>query len=218
MSSSAQLSQQQANVLRQLSPQQQAAIRSMATEQRNAVLQQVLQKEQQAVKPKTEWCRVFKPEIDSVANDPLDPVKRYHDGVFVELDSANGKGTFFHVTGDIIANGGMRYEEKRGYQPGASGRLYRNTHIGWVLKRQHDSGSIGAVLRALPKPTKQQGINFWEKDPRTGRHEIIWTKENGDRYGPNEQRRPVFKCNEWTAGYAIPTLRSRGILCNAPAS
>jgi hypothetical protein len=138
--------------------------------------------------------------------------------VFVELDIATGKGTFFHVTGDILAKSGMRYEERPNYQPGASGRLHKNTHIGWTLKSDCTSGIISDVLRALPKPTKQQGINFWEPNPLTGRYDIIWTKEDGEPYGPNEERRSVFKCNEWTANHAIPTLRSQGILCDAPSS
>jgi hypothetical protein len=39
--------------------------------------------------------RVFKPELDSVAHDPLDPTKRYHDGIFVERNHSLGTGTMF---------------------------------------------------------------------------------------------------------------------------
>jgi hypothetical protein len=51
--------------------------------------------------------KVYKPELDSVAPDPLDPVKRYHDGVFVESIPSTEQGTLFHVTGDIISASGM---------------------------------------------------------------------------------------------------------------
>lgn len=58
-----------------------------------------------------EWYRVFKPEFDTAAHDPLDLVKRYHEGVFVETNPVNNKGMLFHVTGNIIAASGMRYDE-----------------------------------------------------------------------------------------------------------
>ncbi|RJE22490.1 hypothetical protein PHISCL_05176 [Aspergillus sclerotialis] len=127
-----------------------------------------------------QWYRVFKPELDTAAHDPLDPVKRYHEGVFVETDPASGQGTLFHVTGDIIAASGMRYEERHNYAPAESKHLHRYTQIGWVLQGDYHSGRISAILRALPGPTKQQGINFWEPNPITGRHDIIWTKEDGE--------------------------------------
>lgn len=158
------------------------------------------------------WYRVLRPEIDSVAFDPLDPEKRYHEGVFVEVDTEDGKGTLFHVTGDVISANGMRYEEKADFAPGESARLHKSTRLGWVLKDDYHSGRIGAILQALPRPTKQQGINFWEPNPITGEHDIIWTKQNGERYGPGEQRRPTFKCNEWTHQHAIPALLNAGIL------
>ncbi|KAF2208111.1 hypothetical protein CERZMDRAFT_114826 [Cercospora zeae-maydis SCOH1-5] len=181
----------------------------LSPQQIQILLQQLKQQEQQQ-----QWFRVFKPEIDSVAHDPIDPVKRYHDGIFVELDRTTGEGTFFHVTGDIIAARGMRYEERDGFIPGQSGRLHQTTQLGWVLKTDFDSGRISSILRALPTPTKQQGVNFWKKSTIPGEIEIIWTKENGEPYGPNEPRRPVMKCNEWT-DLAASTLRSQGVLRSA---
>ncbi|KAL4779242.1 hypothetical protein BJX76DRAFT_365454 [Aspergillus varians] len=166
----------------------------------------------QQTEEQQEWYRVFIPELDTVAFDPLDPDKRYHVGVFVESNPDYKEGRLFHVTGDVIAASGMRYEERDGYIPADSVHLHAYTQIGWVLQADYHSGRISNILRALPRPTKQQGINFWETDPVTGRHEIIWTKENGERYGPGEQRRPVFKCNEWTHQYAIPKLRDEGVL------
>ncbi|KAL5343487.1 hypothetical protein BJX70DRAFT_170580 [Aspergillus crustosus] len=151
-------------------------------------------------------------QFDRVAHDPLDPAKRYHVGIFVEKSRARQLGSLFHVTGDVIAASGMRYEERLDCVPTASKTLHNITEIGRVHRDDYYSGRIYRVLAALPTPTKQQGINFWEPDPVTRRHEIIWTKENGERYGPGEQRRPVFKCNEWTHEYAVPTLRNEGIL------
>lgn len=164
------------------------------------------------VQNQQEYYRVLRPELDTVAHDPLDPDKRYHEGVFVETDQANKAGTLFHVTGDVIAAGGMRYEERDDFVLGPATYLHRYTQLGCVLKADYHSGKISTILRTLPVPTKQQGINFWEKDPVTGRHEIIWTKENGERYGPGEQRRPILKCNEWMDLYAIPALCDAGLL------
>ncbi|EGC48879.1 conserved hypothetical protein [Histoplasma capsulatum var. duboisii H88] len=160
--------------------------------------------------PQQKWYPVFKPELDTAAHDPLDPDKRYHEGIFIETNPGNRKGTLFHVTGDIIAAGGMRYEEKDNYTPEVTAGLNRSVLIGWVLKADYDSGRISTILKALPTPPKQQGLNFWAEPGRMT--EMIWTKENGERYGPDEQRLPIFKCNEWTNNHAIPALREAGIL------
>ncbi|KAJ5981130.1 hypothetical protein N7481_008428 [Penicillium waksmanii] len=156
-----------------------------------------------------EWYKVFVPEFDTVAYDPLDPPKRYHTGIFVETDTETLRGALFHVTGDIIANSGMRFEVRDNYVPGASRYFHRTTEIGWI--RKADYPRIRGILEALPKPTKQQGIDFWSKDPAK-RNKLTWTKQNGDLYGPGEQRRPIMKCNEWTHQLAIPKLRGERIL------
>lgn len=212
--SPSQSQQQQRALLQQLNPEQQAAFHLMSTQQKLAVLQRLSQQQQQAQTQEIMY-RVFRPEMDSVADDPLDPGKRYHDGVFVETDQIRTTGTMFHVTGDVIAASGMRYEEKDNYCPEQSKRLHRTIQIGCVAKADHDSGRISIVLQALPTPSKQQGLNFWERNAVTKRHDIIWTKENGDPYGPGEERRRTFKCNEWTSLYAIPALRNAGILRNS---
>lgn len=152
---------------------------------------------------------VFTPELDTVSPDPLDPPKRYHTGVFVQTDAEMGEGDLFHVTGDIIAARGMRFEVKDGYNPGASQHFHKTTQIGWIHKA--DYPKLKPILEALPRPTKQQGIDFWSKDPEK-RHKVTWTKENGELYGPGEQRRPIMKCNEWTHEVAVPKLRQEGIL------
>ncbi|KAM5491176.1 hypothetical protein MaudMau93_002199, partial [Microsporum audouinii] len=159
-----------------------------------------------------EWYRVYKPELDTAAFDPLDPAKRYHEGILVETQPDCGKGTMFHVTGDIIAASGMRYAERDFTLEKESTYLHNFPQIGWVQRADFHSGKISAILQELPRPTKQQGINFWEVDPSTGRHEIIWTRQDGERYGPGEQRRPTFKCNEWVHQHAIPALRHAGVL------
>jgi hypothetical protein len=159
-----------------------------------------------------QWYRVYDVQLDTAAPDLIDPVKRYHEGVFVEWDPETHDGTMFHVTGDIIGASGMRYEEKTNYKASKSSHLRSYEQIGWVLPADFHSGNISNILRALPTPTKQQGINFWEVNPVTLKHEIIWTKEDGERYGPGEQRRPTFKCNEWVKLHAIPALRNSGVL------
>ncbi|KAL3462787.1 hypothetical protein BJX64DRAFT_136657 [Aspergillus heterothallicus] len=159
-----------------------------------------------------EWCAVYNPSFDTVAFDPLDPRKRYHEGVFVELDPKTRSGTLFHVTGDVIAPSGMRYEEKTDYAAQNSIHLYTCPQIGWARRADFDSGRISSVLSTLPTPTKQQGLNFWGTSRLEGYTEYIWTKENGDPYGPGEERRPIMKCNEWTHQLAIPALINAGIL------
>jgi hypothetical protein len=84
-----------------------------------------------------------------------------------------------------------------------------------ISKPDFDRGVVGRSLSGLPTPSKQQGLNFWETDPKTGRHEVIWTKENGELYGAGEVRRPVFKCGEWTGEFAIPALGDAGVLRDA---
>lgn len=106
----------------------------------------------------------------------------------------------------------MRYEEKDQWAPGQSARLNAMVALGFICKADYDAGRVTQVLKALPTPPKQQGINFWQKNPRTGRHDLMWCKENGDPYKPGEQHRRIFKCNEWTEELAIPALRGAGIL------
>lgn len=192
------------SLLKQWSPLQQTTFENLDSPQRKTLLQRLDQQQQQ-------WYRVFRPEIDSAAHDPLDPRKRYHDGVFVELDYTTGEGTSFHVTGDIIAATGMRYEEKSHFIPGSEAALHRMTFLGYVRQADFDSSKVSAVLRALPTPTKQQGINFWKKSDVPGEIEMIWTKENGEPYETDEPRRPIVKCNEWTTD-AITELRDQEIL------
>lgn len=158
-----------------------------------------------------EWYSVYKPESDTATPDPLDPGKRYHDGIWVQHSPSTNKGPLFHVTGDVIAARGMRYEQRDEWTPGDSGPLHNLTFLGYVRREDYESGKVGKSLGELPTPSKQQGINFWEKDPVTGRHELIWTKADGEPYGPGEERRKVFKCNEWTV-QAIERLKELGML------
>jgi hypothetical protein len=100
-------------------------------------------------------------------------VKRYHTSIFVKTNPSQGSGTMFQVTGDVISQNGMRYEERVDYLPGSEAPLHRSTLIGVISKSDFDRGIVSKILRALPTPSKQQGLNFWEKDPQTGRHEFI---------------------------------------------
>jgi hypothetical protein len=148
-----------------------------------------------------------------VIDDPLDPVKRYHEGIFVETDQIEGSGTLFHITGDIIAPNGMYYEERGPtYNPTKSEYLHNFPQIGWILADDFNSRQISAILKALPTPPKQQGLDFWNMDLKSKMTGYIWTKKGGERYEPGEGRPPVFKCNEWTNQYAIPALRNAGVL------
>lgn len=105
----------------------------------------------------SDWCAVFNPSFDTAAFDPLDPPKRYHEGIFVEDNPITKDGIMFHVTGDIIAPSGMRFEMKEGYAAEVSAHLHSYPQIGWVRRADFKSGRIEAMLRALPTPSKQQG-------------------------------------------------------------
>ena len=100
----------------------------------------------------SEHYKVFTPELDTVAYDPLDPPKRYHTGIFVQKDPKAFEGDLFHVTGDIIARSGMHFEVKENYVPGASRQFHKTTEIGWIHKAEFPK--IRGVLEALPTPTK----------------------------------------------------------------
>ena len=105
-----------------------------------------------------QWYRVFQPIFDTVAYDPLDPAKRYDEGIFIEADEITREGTMFHVTGDIIAANGMYYEERGpNYRARDSIKLHECPHIGWVLAADYHSGRISEILRALPTPPKHKG-------------------------------------------------------------
>ncbi|KAL4792460.1 hypothetical protein BDV19DRAFT_380831 [Aspergillus venezuelensis] len=147
--------------------------------------------------PNQEYYKAFIPQIDKVSFNPLDPSKRYHVGVFIELHPTTQTGTMFHVTGDMIASSGMRYEEKEDKCLAKSEYLHAYDAIGYVRKEDYDSGRISETLKALPMPTKQQEINFWE---------------DGEMYAVGEEQRRDFKCNEWTHGLAVPALREAGVL------
>jgi hypothetical protein len=98
-----------------------------------------LQQQQQQHTPSQEPSfKVFTPELDSVAHDPLDPAKRYHTGIFIQTDPSLGTGTMFQVTGDVIGQNGMRYEERVDFLPGSEAPLRRSTLIGVISESDFD--------------------------------------------------------------------------------
>ncbi|KAJ5121610.1 uncharacterized protein N7515_009571 [Penicillium bovifimosum] len=120
--------------------------------------------------PAPERYEVSTPEFDTAADDELDPTKRYHRGVFAER-GPEGKGDLFHVTGDIIAAGGMKFKVKEGMVPIETMHYYRTKEVGWIYKA--DYPKIYDILDALPTPTKQQGLDFWSQGP--GRNRLTLT-------------------------------------------
>lgn len=130
----------------------------------------------------SERYQVFTPEFDTVSYDPLNPPKRYHTGIFVETDPEILEGDLFNVTSDVIASSGMRFEVKESYVPSTETYFYRTTEIGWIHKA--DYSRVNDILEALPRPNKQQGIDFRSKDPAQ-RNKLTWTKQNGDFFGPD---------------------------------
>lgn len=109
----------------------------------------------------------------------------------------------------------MRFEERKDIAPALSAQFHDEIQIGYVARADFDTGKIGDVLRALPTPTKQQGIAFWNPSDPPGQIKLSSfgqkRMESLMRLMKKEERRPIFKCNEWTER-AIATLRGQGIL------
>lgn len=113
-----------------------------------------------------EWYKLSTPEFDKVAYDPLDPPKRYHTGIFIETDSELFEGTMFHVTGDIIAASGMRFEVRENYAPAESKYFYRDTTIGWI--RKADFPRIEVSWKPCPDRPNSRDLTFGARNQVSG--------------------------------------------------
>nr|POE94581.1 hypothetical protein CFP56_16820 [Quercus suber] len=146
---------------------------------------------------------VYKVRYRLAMQDPDMPSPRYHTVIFVETE-ADFSGFVHHVTGDLVSQGGMRYERKRGNRPEESGTFFNKELLGTVLSSQYPM-TFDRVCAAQPAPPRQKAFNI-----ETRRTEPI--KPDGTFYSSGEPRQPLIKCTEWTELQAIPALRQAGLI------
>ncbi|KAF5240673.1 hypothetical protein FAUST_4199 [Fusarium austroamericanum] len=157
----------------------------------------------------SEWYPVFKVKNKMALPDPDMPPGRFHHAIFVEQED-DGSGTVYHVVGDVTSRQGMGYESKKAENPEELETFHSRELLGYTHSSQHP-GIWDSVLSALPTPPQQKASNpkkqgkvepFKEK---VGDYEYVF-------YGPDEERKPLWKCTEWVERYAIPVLWQRGLL------
>jgi hypothetical protein len=115
------------------SQRQQQAYNQLSAQQKQEHWQRMAQKQQGA----QVLYRVCIPQLDTVAHDPLDPGKRYHDGIWVESDPGTGTGMLFNVTGDTSSKtflsscmtGSLREKHIIKLKDGYSSSTGRRSHV-----------------------------------------------------------------------------------------
>ncbi|KAI1770155.1 hypothetical protein F4818DRAFT_434108 [Hypoxylon cercidicola] len=138
------------------------------------------------------YYAVYKLRFNLAMQDPDVPGTRYHTVLFVETNP-DKSGRMYHVTGDITS--GMTFDTKSYHNPELSQNLHTKEFI----------------LATVPAPEKQKAFNI-----RTMKTEPFKTWDPLTFYEPGEQRRPLFKCTEWTEQRAIPALKQAGLIISAP--
>ncbi|TLS24675.1 hypothetical protein PpBr36_08372 [Pyricularia pennisetigena] len=118
--------------------------------------------------------------------DPDLPQPRYHHIVFVQTDEEDGSGVKFHVVGDITSFGGMKYESIEFGNPLDDPAYHGRDLLGRTVA---DGFRRRTELVKMWKP-----LAF---------------------YAPGEERRPPWKCTEWTMDHAIPALWKHGLIVDA---
>ncbi|KAL2140464.1 hypothetical protein VTI28DRAFT_3782 [Corynascus sepedonium] len=134
--------------------------------------------------------RVFKLKFKLAMQDPDMPQPRYHHIIFVESNPKDGSGIKFHN----------------------SKTLHSSELLGWT-DAANFKNKFDQVLKACPPPPQQKAFNT-----KTMKNELFKTKSPLTFYGPNEKRRPLKKCTEWTEEQAIPALRVAGLIGTKKAS
>ncbi|EEP80635.1 predicted protein [Uncinocarpus reesii 1704] len=137
--------------------------------------------------------------------DPDRPTFLHHVTIFVET-RPDRSGFIHHVTGDVTSMQGMSYERKPRDEPDKS-RTYHSKEFLGVTDASTYPGAFDDVLKQIPPPHRQKAFNA-----RTMRTEPFKTENPLTFYEPGEERRPLFKCTEWTLERAIPALRAAGVI------
>lgn len=125
---------------------------------------------------------------------------RYHNIIWVETD-AGKTDVKHHVTGDIVA--GMTYQGVAYHHPSNSKtKPHAIECIGYAEKSTKEWKTF---LNGVPAPPAQKALNV-----KTMKTEPFKTKNPLTFYQPEEARKPLWKCTEWTNIYAIPALKKAG--------
>jgi hypothetical protein len=157
----------------------------------------------------TQMYPVYKIRRVLSLQDPDVPGTRYHTIIFVKDEHMGPGGAVHHVTGDITSSQGMHYELKRGNGE-RSTTFHSQELIGYTEAATHPQ-AWQEVLSRLPTPPKQKEFNM-----KTMKTEPFKTLVPLTFYDPGEDRKPLFKCTEWTETMAIPALLTAGLI--RPAS
>ncbi|KAL1841226.1 hypothetical protein VTJ49DRAFT_7294 [Mycothermus thermophilus] len=142
--------------------------------------------------------------------DPDMPAPRYHNLLFVRCNP-DGSGIKFHVTGDITSSTGMIYKSEAYHDFRYSRTLYDYKLLGYTPSYNFHA-RWDAVLNATEKPPQQKAFNIatMKTEPFKTLHPLTF-------YQPGEQRRPLWKCTEWTNYKAIPALKAAGLIVTEPS-
>lgn len=104
----------------------------------------------------------------------------------------------------------MTYESTNSENPVSSRSFHSQELLGYTHADLHPA-QWNSVLSALPTPPQQKASN----PQKHGRVEPFKEKISDYQYvfyEPEDERRPLWKCTEWTELYAIPTLREYGLI------
>lgn len=140
-------------------------------------------------------------------SDPDMPSPRYHTALFVATETTNTEketetGYTHEVTGDITCPQGMQYIKTRAQIPETTESFFSKEFLGHTDAATYLGGSWDRVLRNLPRPPQQKAFNR-----ATMRTEPFRSLEPLVFYNSGEERRPLWKCTEWTLELAVPALR-----------
>lgn len=149
--------------------------------------------------------QVFFVRFHLAEQDPDIPGQRYHCSIFVKSE-ADGSGTLHNVTGDIGSRRGMQYVSVFRGPPQNAQSFDSMERLGVTDSITHPE-LWEALLSSIPKPPQQKAFNTW-----TRRFEPFKTLEPLTFYEPEEPKKPLVKCMEWTLDEAITKLRSSGLL------
>ncbi|KAF2969477.1 hypothetical protein GQX73_g4095 [Xylaria multiplex] len=150
-----------------------------------------------------QYYTVWKLRFNLATPDPDTTSTRYHTTIFVET-SPSKSGVLYHVVGDITS--GMSYQKKSSDKPEDSKSFHSREFLGYTDATTHPK-QWDMVLSSVPPPKKQKALNT-----KTAETEQVKTWDPLTFYKPGENRRPLFKCTEWTEQRAIPALEEAGLI------
>lgn len=147
-----------------------------------------------------QWLTVWKLRFDLELRDPDTVGTRYHTTIFIETNPTDGSGFIHHVIGDVTRQQGMEYAVKSSCRPEEALGFDSKDFLGYAAADTYPA-RWETCLRSVPPPPRQKAFNM-----ATMRTEPVKTWDPLTFYAEGEDRRPLFKCTEWTEQRAIPAL------------